>query len=125
MSYEYWYSGKPSGVLHIGREYKNMDVDEWDPPGSGLEGVLTYANCSSLVFDGGQPGRIRVRLDRGDGDFTGYQDYTVTPGVPELLITHTYFEKGDGTRTWVGFKALDGLVSFDIGTRYMKRWLLR
>jgi hypothetical protein len=126
MGYKYWYSGKPGAVLHIGNEYKNMDIDEWDPPGAGLEGVLVYANCNNLVFHNGtDPGRIRLRLDRGDGDYTGYQDYTVVPGMTEFLVTNTYFEKGDGTRTWSGFKALDNLASFDIGTRYMKRWLIQ
>ena len=120
-AYDYDYSGKPGGTLHVGREYVNLDIEEWDPPRKGLEHVLVYLNCSQLVFDAGQPGRIRVRLGRGDGDYTGYQDYTVQPGITELLITHTYFEAGDGTRTWVDFKCLDGLASMVVGTRYAKR----
>jgi hypothetical protein len=62
-----------------------------------------------------------VRLRRADDDFTGYQDFTVAPGQTELLITHTYFEQGDGTRTWVDLKCVDGLQSAKVGTRYVKR----
>lgn len=120
----YNYSGKPSGTLTVGRDYKRLDVQNWDPPNSSsgdLEHVLVYLNCSGFVFDGNAPGRIRIRLNRLDGDYTGYQDFLVAPGVPELLITHTYFEKGDGTSTAVDLKCLDGLRSMTVGTRYVKR----
>lgn len=119
--YDYNYSGKPSGTLNVGQGYTSLDITEWDPPRSGLESVLVYLNCSGFVFDGSKPGRIRIRLDRGNGDYTGYQDFVVVPGVPELLITHTYWEQGDGTKTWVNIKCLDGLKSMKVGTRYCKR----
>lgn len=119
--YDYNYSGKPSGTLSVGRDYKRLDVSNWDPPRSGLEHVLVYLNCSGFVFTGNTPGRIRVKLNRLDGDSTGYQDYVVLPGITELLITHTYFEQGDGTTTAVDLKCLDGLQSMKVGTRYAKR----
>ena len=122
---DYWYSGKPSGTLKVGQSYVNLDIDEWDPAKASIEHVLTYINCSGFKWaNGAKAGRIRVRIDRGNDDFTGYQDYVVTPDQPEFLITHTYFEKGDGTRTWVGFKCMDGLTEMTIGTRYMKRYTL-
>ena len=121
--YDYSYSGKPSGQLTVGRDYVYLDIDEWDPPKSGLEHVMTYLNCSGFVFNGGQPGRIRVCFERNteDSDRFGYQDFVVLPGIPELLITHATFEQGDGTRTWTQIKCMDGLQSMKVGTRYMKR----
>ena len=123
MAVYYDYSGKPSGTLSVGRDYKYLDIDEWDPPKSGLEHVMTYLNCSGFVFDGDGPGRIRVCFERNteDSDRFGYQDYVVVPGVPELLITHATYEQGDGTRTWVMIKCMDGLQSMKVGTRYAKR----
>lgn len=120
-NYDYNYSGKPSGTLTVGQDYKRLDTKVWDPPRAGLEHVLVYLNCSGFVFDGGRPGRIRIRLNRLDGDYTAYQDYTVVPGQTELLITHTYFEQGDGTTTAVDLKCLDGLRTMTVGTRYVKR----
>ena len=119
---DYWYSGKPSGTLSVGQSYVNLDIEEWDPP-SGVEDVLVYLNCSSFVFDGGRPGRIRVCFERdpNNSDRFGYQDFVVVPGIPELLITHSTFEKGDGTRTWTQMKCMDGLQSMKVGTRYQKR----
>jgi hypothetical protein len=119
--YDYKYSGKPAGALPVGQKYARLDVPEWDPPRAGLEHVLVYLNCSGFVFDGAKPGRIRLRLNRLDGDTTGHQDFVVVPGVDELLITHTYFEQGDGTSTAVDVRCLDGLQSMSVGTRYLKR----
>lgn len=126
-AYDYDYSGKPGGTLHVGRDYVNLDIEEWDPPNKGLEHVLTYLNCSGFVFDGNAPGRIRVCLERNpdNSDRTGYCDYTVVPGQSELLITHVYFEQGDGTRTWSQIKCMDGLRSMVVGTRYQKRAVIR
>lgn len=126
VSYDYFYSGKPSGTLIVGQDYEYLDIDEWDPPESGLEHVMAYLNCSGFAFDGGQPGRIRVCFERNteDSDRFGYQDFVVVPGIPELLITHATFEKGDGTRTWTMIKCMDGLRSMTVGTRYMKRSLI-
>jgi len=121
VAFDYNYSGKPNGELKVAGEYVRLDVASWDPPRKGLESVMVYLNCAKLVFDGARPGRIRVRLNRLDGDQTGYQDYVVVPGITELLITHTYFEKGDGTTTAVDLKCLDGLRSMAVGTRYVKR----
>lgn len=124
-NYDYNYSGKPSGTLTVAQDYKRLDVPaNWDPPRKGLEHVLVYLNCSGFVFTGNTPGRIRIRINRLDGDYTGYQDYTVVPGQTELLITHTYFEQGDGTTTAVDVKCLDGLRSMTVGTRYVKRAVL-
>lgn len=122
-TYDYDYTGKPEGTLSVGRDYKYLDIDEWDPPKAGLELVMTYLNCSGFVFDSERPGRIRVCFERNteDSDRFGYQDYTVVPGVPELLITHATFEQGDGTRTWVMMRCMDGLASMKVGTRYAKR----
>lgn len=127
MGYDYGYSGKPSGTLHVGRDYVYLDIDEWDPPAKGLEHVMTYLNCSAFKFDGDRPGRIRVCFERNteDSDRFGYQDYVVVPGIPELLITHATYEQGDGTRTWTQIKCLDGLQSMDVGTRYMKRAVVK
>lgn len=123
MGVYYDYSGKPGGTLPVGRDYKYLDIDEWDPPKAGLEHVMTYLNCSGFVFTGNQPGRIRVCFERNtkESDRFGHGDFTVVPGQEELLITHATFEKGDGTRTWTMIKCLDGLQSMVIGTRYMKR----
>jgi hypothetical protein len=122
----YYYSGKPSGQLTVKQEYVYLDIEEWDPPKAGVEIIETYLNCSGFVFTGGQPGRIRVCLERNlnDSDRTGYQDYTVVPGQQELLITHLHFEQGDGTRTWSMFKCMDGLQSMTVGTRYQKRAII-
>lgn len=120
-AYDYNYSGKPAGTLKVGRDYKRLDVPAWDPPRAGLEHVMVYLNCTALVFEGGRPGRIRVRINRLDGDYTGYQDYVVAPGITEMLITHTYFEQGDGTTSAVDLKCLDGLLGMTVGTRYLKR----
>lgn len=125
--YDYEYSGKPSGTLQVGTSFVNLDIDEWDPPKAGLELVMTYLNCSGFVFTGGTPGRIRVCFERdpNNSDRFGYQDYVVQPGIPELLITHLTFESGDGTRTWTQVKCMDGLKSMTVGTRYMKRAVVK
>jgi hypothetical protein len=127
MAVDYWYSGKPAGTLKVGQSYVNLDIDEWDPPRSGLELIETYLNCSGFVFTGNQPGRIRVCLERdpSNSDRTGYHDFTVVPGQTELLITAVHFEQGDGTRTWSQMKCMDGLRSMVVGTRYQKRAVIR
>jgi Peptidase family M23 len=127
---EVWtdYSGKPSGTLTISnaQDYVSMDFVTEDPPSSGLEFHLLYANCE-LTWSGSDPaGIIRVKYRRDDGDDTAYQDYAVPKGAalgsPDtFLLTATHWESGEkglGGRWYM--RCEGGISSMKIGTRYAK-----
>ena len=121
------YSGKPSGTLTIknSQDYVCMDFVTADPPSSGLELHLLYANCE-ITWGDDPMGMIRVKYVRDDGDATAYQDYAVPKGAaigsPDtFLLTATHWEsgeKGKGGRWYL--RCEGGISSVKIGTRYSK-----
>lgn len=111
---DYNYSGKPTGTFTATTDYRDLDTKAWDPPRAGLEMTLVYLNVSEVVGTG----NLRIRLVRSDGDDTGYHDY---PVAGKQLITHTYWELGDGTPTKVQVRCMGGLKSATVTTRYVKR----
>lgn len=124
MSLAYHYSGKPKGTLFVGRKYVDLDQSEWDPPTKGLEHAMIYLNVTAPEFKAGQSmGGLRVRCVRADGDKTSYHDYPIAVAFSDgtsQLITHPYFELGDGGKTRYQLKCVGGLVGCTITTRYRK-----
>jgi hypothetical protein len=122
------HSGKPPGTLTISnaQDYVSMDFVTADPPSSGLELHLLYANCE-LTWSGTETmGLIRVKYRRDDGDDTAYQDYAVPKGAaigsPDtFLLTATHWEAGEkglGGRWYL--RCEGGISSVKLGTRYAK-----
>lgn len=123
MGVEYHYSGKPPGQQEIKGSYVLLDKSRWNPRRKGLELAMIYLNVGSPVFTGdARVGLLRVRTVReNSNDNSSYHDYPIFPGldVPQL-ITHVYFEAGDGGPTRYELKCHAGLVSCWVGTRYRK-----
>jgi hypothetical protein len=116
------YSGKPSGTLHVpAGAWKMVDADVPDPSVSALEFQNLYAHCDCRWANPGVCGWIRVKYVRENGDATAYQEYTVSPGREDFLITALHFEKGQrgqGGRWHV--QCGGGLSAIDVTTRYVK-----
>lgn len=124
MGFDYDYLDKGEGTLTVGRSYVELDKSEWDPPNAGLEHTLVYLNVRPTFAGGKTRGALRIRLIRADGDASAYHDYPIDADMLEdgtQLITHTYFELGDGKRTHIELRCQGGLESADIGTRYTKK----
>lgn len=115
---DYWYSGKPDGVLTFSGTYKRLDVDSWAPPADGYVFAMLYAN-----IDGDRGGEFRsrmVREDVGDGtDDTAYQTH-YPKGGDGYLCTHVWFEHAEGGRPLhYELQSMDG-ETFHVNTRYAK-----
>jgi hypothetical protein len=123
-AWEYFYSGKPSGTQRIGTSYVDVDLSKWNPAKVGVEFAMVYLNCSAMAFAAGKSqGALRIRAVRADGDKSSYHDYPLGLDFSdggEQLITHVYFEKGDGGDTHYEVKCIGGLVGVTLGTRYRK-----
>lgn len=123
MGVEYFYGGKPSGKQTVKRKYVTVDRSRWNPLRKGLELALVYLNIAEATFqDGKSSGTLRIRAVREkDNDKTSYHDYIVHKGMgTPQLITHTYFESGDGGPTHYEVKCMGGLASVVLDTRYRK-----
>lgn len=123
LGIEYWYSGKPSGSLTIGADYKKLDVKSWAPKKDGLTFGMIYVNVDPTFGSNKTMGVLRIRLVRephkGQGaDPTAYKDFLMIGG---WVITHTWFESGEAGRPlhWELDTRL-GLTKAVIGTRYAK-----
>jgi len=125
------YSGKPSGTLTItnAQDYEPVDFCTADPPSSGLEFHLIYANCTLTWTDPNASdgmGIIRVKYVREDGDDTAYQDYCIPQGEaigsPDaFLLTATHWEggeKGLGGRWHI--RCEGDISKISVSTRYAK-----
>lgn len=117
------YSGKPSGTLTVtdSAGYVMVDADVPDPPVSGLEFHMLYANCDLTWDSGSQDGWIRVKYVREGGDATGYQDYSVVRGMADFLIQPIHWEageKGIGGRWYINVGG--GIAKAVVATRYVK-----
>lgn len=117
LGIEYHYSGKPGGTFSFGGTYKPLDVDSWAPPKDGYTLGMLYANV-----DGS--GEFRSRLIReahgsSEDDPTAYQTHYPKSG-DNYLLTHIWFEKGEGGRALhYELQSMDG-ETMNVGTRYVK-----
>lgn len=126
----YWsdYSGKPSGTLTISnaQDYEPVDFVTSDPPSSGLEFHLLYANCEIAWASNPHMGIVRVKYVRDDGDDTAYQDYAIPAGEaigsPDaFLLTATHWESGEkGLGGRWHMRCEGDINSIKVGTRYAK-----
>lgn len=125
MGVEYHYGGKPSGVQVVKTKYLDVERGRWNPLRKGLEHAMLYINVTKPKFKTGKSvGAIRVRAIREKtNDKTSYHDYVIhldaSDGTSQL-VTHTYFESGDGGPTRYQVKCIGGLVEATITTRYRK-----
>lgn len=119
---EYHYGGKPSSDQVVKTKYVDLDRSRWNPLRKGLEHAMIYINVSNAKFESGkQIGLLRVRAIReATNDATSYHDYPIIAGAGSQLITHPYFESGDGGPTHYEVKCHGGLVQVTLGTRYRK-----
>lgn len=126
---EYHYGGKPDGtqVVRKADKYVRVDRSRWNPVTKGLEHAILYLNVSGMKFEAGKSfGLLRVRAVRErTNDKTSYHDYVIVAGVSEQLITHPYFEDGDGGATRYEVKVHSGLTEVTLGTRYRKGAVVR
>ena len=123
LGIEYWFSGKPTGTLAVGTEYKRLDVKSWAPKKAGLTFGMLYVNVEPTFASGKTMGALRARIIREafngqPDDPTAYKDFLM---IGSWLITHVWFEAGEAGRPlhW----ELDcrlGLSSAEISTRYAK-----
>lgn len=122
VAVKYHYGGKPSGQQVVKKKYVILDRSRWFPIRKGLEHAMIYVNVSNAKFESGkQIGLLRVRAMRENtNDPTSYHDYPILAGVSNQLITHPYFESGDGGPTRYELKCHSGLVEVTLGTRYRK-----
>ena len=112
LGIEYHYTGKPSGTLTFTGSYKKLDVAPWAPQQDGLTLAMLYANVAGS-------GEFRVRLVRDPDDATAYQTF-YPKGGDNCLVTHVWFESGEGGRTlWWEIQSMDG-ETMTVGTRYAK-----
>lgn len=111
---EYWYSGKPPGELVVSTRYVTLDRSKWDPKHKGLQHSLVYLNVAKVEGSG----LLRIRMMRADNDnASAYHDYPINGPA---LITHTYFELGNGQPIRWQLKCMKGLKQVTITTRYTK-----
>ena len=123
LGIEYWYSGKPAGSLTVSGAYKALDVRSWSPKKDGLTFGMLYINVVPTFQSGKTMGVVRARLIREaykgqTEDPTAYKDFLM---IGNWLITHVWFEAGEGGRPlhWELDTRL-GLSKAVIGTRYAK-----
>jgi murein DD-endopeptidase MepM/ murein hydrolase activator NlpD len=122
-AWDYFFGGKPAGTLDVGTKYVTLDQSRWNPPRVGVEFAMVYLNVKPVFHPGKTAGAIRVRSMRANGDASAYHDYPVSSDTLDggaQLITHVYFEQGDGQPTFYEVKCIGGLKSATIGTRYRK-----
>lgn len=121
--YDYWYGGKPSANQTVTTAYSRVEKSTFDPPKAGWENRLLYINVTPKFADGKSVGVLRIRGVRKDGDMTAYHDYTIHKDAlidGKFLITHTYWESGDGQSSHWEVRVGGGIVSAVLGTRYAK-----
>lgn len=125
MGVEYHYGGKPSTQQVVKTKYVDLDRSAWNPLRKGLEHAMIYLNVTKPKFKTGKTiGAIRVRCIRENtNDKTGYHDYIIhidaNDGTSQL-ITHPYFEDGDGGPTKWQVKCIGGLAEVTLDTRHRK-----
>lgn len=122
MSVKYHYGGKPSGPQTVKTSYVDLDKSTWTPVRKGLEHAMIYLNTSNAKFASGkQIGLLRVRTVRTKtNNKSSYHDYPIIAGSDGQLITHVYFEDGDGGTTKYQVKCHSGLTQITLNTRYRK-----
>lgn len=125
MGYRYNYSGKPSGKQNVSRSYQRLDSSLYVPPGGALLQKV-YVNISDPKLRAGAlMGAVRLRCTRAkNNNHTGYIDIPVHPDLAPknggVLTTHVVFHNNPGSVFW-SFKAIGGLESAVINTRYVSR----
>lgn len=122
MSVKYHYGGKPSGTQTIKTKYVDLERSSWTPLRKGLEHAMIYLNVKDAKFKSGKTiGVLRVRAVRTKtNDKTSYHDYPIIAGMGAQLITHVYFESGDGGTTKYQVRCMGGLTQVTLYTRYRK-----
>ena len=122
MAVEYHYGGKPSNPQIVKTSYVDLERSRWNPRHKGLEHAMIYLNVSEAKFKSGKTiGILRVRAVRTNtNDKSSYHDYPIVAGQGGQLITHTYFESGDGGPTKYQVVCRGDLLEVKLTTRYRK-----